>query len=140
MKKRIVLTDDNIKNIKPDMLIAITIAEGGAMGDPGAVELVDKDMRIYCTHFGEIGKENLERVIPFLKTLGIGLGEVDGLPKEWDYLYTGYGNYLFILPKYKEKVLEYVQEKYKDTGMPITVELYSHWYEALEKIIKNREK
>jgi hypothetical protein len=140
MKNRKDLNDENVKDISPDSLIAITIAEGGAMGDPGAIELVNKDLEIYYTHFGEIKKDNLECAIPFLETLGIGLGEVDGLPKEWDYLYTGFGNYLFILPEYKEKVLEYIQENYKDTGTSVTIELYSHWYEALENIIKNMEK
>jgi len=138
MKNRIALTDDNIKIIKVDDLIAIAIAEGGAMGDPGAIELVDKDLKIYYTHFGEITNDNLEYVIPFLKIISIGLGEVNGLPKEWDYLYTGYGNYLFILPRYKERILKYVQKKYKDTGMPAVVELYSHWYEALENILNNK--
>ena len=136
MKNRIALTDDNIRVIKVDGLIAIAIAEGGAMGDPGVIELVDKDLKIYYTHFGEITNDNLEYVVPFLKTISIGLGEVNGLPKEWDYLYTGYGNYLFILPRYKERILKYVQKKYKDTGMPTVVELYSHWYEALENILK----
>lgn len=54
MKNRIVLDNNSIKDIKPDNLIAITIAEGGAMGDPGAIELVDNDLKLYHTHFGEI--------------------------------------------------------------------------------------
>ena len=128
------MTKQNIQKIKPDDLIAITIAEGGAMGDPGAIELVDKDLQIYRTHFGEIEKEDLEKVIPFLKTLGIGFGDVEGLSKDWGYLYTGFGNYLFIRPELKPKILDYIRKHYKDSKMPEIVELYSHWYEALENL------
>lgn len=134
MVKRIALTDKNIKELKPDSLIAVTIAEGGAMGDPGAIEIIDKDLKVYYTHFGEIEEEKLRSVIPFLNTLDIGFGEVSGLPKDWDWLYTGYGNYLFILPELKEGILEYIRKNYKDTGMPEVIELYTHWYEALEKL------
>lgn len=138
MKNSIVLTNDNIKDINSDDLIAITIAEGGAMGDPGAIILVDNDLKMYRTHFGEIKDETLKSVIPFLKTLDIGFGEVSGLSEDWDWLYTGYGNYLFIRPEFKDGVLEYVRKNYKDTRMPEVVELYSHWYEALENLIKDK--
>lgn len=136
MKNRIILTNNNIKAIKPDDLIAITIAEGGAMGDQGAIELVDNDLRLYHTHFGEIERDSLESVVPFLKTLDIGLGGVSGLSKDWTWLYTGYGNHLFIRPELKDGVLKYIRTNYKDTELPEAVELYSHWYEALENIIK----
>lgn len=136
MIKNITLTDENIKELKPNNLIAVTIAEGGAMGDPGAIEIVDKDLKVYRTHFGEIEEEKLRNVIPFLNTLEIGFGEVSGLPKDWDWLYTGYGNYLFILPELKKGILEYIRKNYKDSAMPEVVELYTHWYEALEKTFK----
>lgn len=136
MIKRIFITDKNIAKIKPDSLIAITIAEDGAMGDPGAIELVDNDLKFYYTHFGEVEDEALRNIIPFLSTLSIGFGKVNGLPKEWDWLYTGCGNYLFIRPELKEGILEYIRANYKDTKMPEAAGLYSHWYEALENIIK----
>lgn len=134
MNNRITLTNKNISAINPDDLIAITIAEGGAMGDPGAIELVDSKLKLYHTHFGEFDGEDLVKIIPFLKTLDIGFGEVDGLPEDWDWLYTGYGNYLFIRPKFKEGVLGHIRKNYRDTGMSEVVELYAHWYEALKSI------
>lgn len=51
------------------------------MGDPGAIELVDKNLKVYYTHFGEVAKANLEHANPFLKSLSVGSGEVIGLPK-----------------------------------------------------------
>ena len=139
MKNRIILTEENINDIIPGDLIAVTIAENGAMGDPGAVELVNKELDVYCTHFGEIEKTKLEAAIPFLKSLGVFFGQVDGLSEDWEYLYAGYGNYLFLRPGLKDKVCDYIHDHYKDTGLPEMVELYSHWLEALEDVLKNKE-
>lgn len=135
MKTHIDLTRENIKQIDSDDLIAITIAEGGAMGDMDAIEIVGKDLKVYYTHFGKFENEELEKIIPFLKTISGGLGEVSGLPEDWSHLYTGYGNNLFVRPELKDKIIDYVRENYKDFELPEIVELYSHWYEALENIV-----
>lgn len=132
--ERIKLTKESIKKLFPDDLIAITIAESGAMGDPDAIELVDKDLNLYYTHFGEIEESELERVIPFLKTLQLMFGNIEGLDKNWVGLYIGYGNYLFVRPELKEPILQFVEENYSDTEVSLTVELYSHWYDALKAI------
>ena len=129
------LTDDILSNLKTENFIAITIAEGGAMGDPGAIEIVDKELKLYRTHFGEIDDKLLRERIPFLNTLQIGFGNIDGLDKDWAGLYTGYGNYLFVKSKYEKPILKYIDNNYSNTKLPKVVELYSHWYEALTKII-----
>ena len=61
------LTNELFKSLKTKDFIAITMAEGGAMGDPGAIEIVDKDLKFYRTHFGEINDKILEDKIPFLR-------------------------------------------------------------------------
>ena len=132
-KKYIELTNDILNGLNYDDLIAVTIAEGGAMGDPGAIEIVNSNLDIYHTHFREIDNNLLQEKIPFIKNLQIAFGEIDGLSKDWAGLYAGYGNYLFVRPEYKKPILEYINKKYGDTGMPITVELYSHWYDAIKK-------
>ena len=129
------LTDELFKSLKTKDFIAITMAEGGAMGDPGAIEIVDKNLKLYHTHFGEIDDKLLREKIPFLNTLRIGFGDIDGLDKNWAGLYTGYGNYLFVKPKYEKPILKYINDNYGDTEMPTIVELYSHWYDALTEII-----
>lgn len=128
------LTDDILNNLKTENFIAITIAEGGAMGDPGAIEIVDKKLKLYRTHFGEIDDKLLREKIPFLNTLQIGFGNIDGLDKGWAGLYTGYGNYLFVRPKYKKPIEKYIEKNYGDSEVGPIVELYSHWYEALTEI------
>ena len=131
MRKRIVLTEENLKSIEPKDIIAITMASGGAMGDPSAIELVDKNLKVYFTHFGEIDNSKLEKVIPFLNTLDVMFDDIKGTGDDWAGLYTGYGNYLFVRPELKEPILHFVEEKYSDTGLPLVVELYTHWYDAL---------
>jgi len=138
MKKYLELSNDRFARLNYDDFIAVTIAEGGAMGDPGAIEIVDKDLKIYHTHFGEIDDSLLRKKIPFLKTLVVGFGDIDGLDDNWSGLYTGYGNYLFVKPKYEKPILEYIDKNYSDTGMPKIVELYSHWYDALKDIVDKK--
>ena len=135
----ITLTNESIMGLQPDNLVAITIAEMGAMGDPGAIKFVDKKLKVYYTHFGEINDDLLGEAIPFLPKISLMLGEVKGLPEDWDYLYTGYGNYLFIRPGLKDGISEYIRANYKDTKMPEIVELYSHWYEALKNVFEDKK-
>ena len=134
MRKHIDLSDETLRSIEPKDIIAITMASGGAMGDPGAIELVDKNLKIYYTHFGEIDNNKLKRVIPFMDTLHVAFDDIDGVGDYWAGLYTGYGNYLFVRPELKEPILHFVQDNYGDTGLPLVVELYTHWYDALTSL------
>jgi len=136
MIKHIDLTREKFDRLKNENLVAITMASGGAMGDPSAIELVDKNLNVYYTHFGDYSNEELEKVIPFLATLHVEFDNIKGTGDNWSGLYTGYGNYLFVRPKYKEPIEKYIEKNYSDSEVGLTVELYSHWYEALKNIIK----
>lgn len=137
MRKHIDLSEEKLKSIKPDDIIAITLAAGGAMGDPSAIELVDKKLRVYYTHFGEIDNSKLKKVIPFLDTLRVAFDDIEGVGDDWVGLYAGYGNYLFVRPELKEPILRFVEDNYGDSKLSLTVELYSHWYDALEAVKNN---
>ncbi|MBR3256574.1 hypothetical protein IKG10_02825 [Candidatus Saccharibacteria bacterium] len=47
MKNYIELTEEMLASLKPNDIIAVTIAENGAMGDPGAIEIINKDLNMY---------------------------------------------------------------------------------------------
>ena len=79
MRKHIDLSDETLRSIESKDIIAITMASGGAMGDPGAIELVDKNLKVYYTHFGEIDNNKLKRVIPFMDTLHVAFDDIDGV-------------------------------------------------------------
>lgn len=128
------LTEKIIEELDANEIVAITLADGGAMGDPGAIMLVDKKLKKFCTHFGIIDDKKLVKVIPFLEKIKVNFDKVTGLDKDWDYIYTGFGNYLFIRPEFKDPILNYVEKNYKDPKLPSAVKIYGHWYEALKNI------
>ena len=138
MRKSIDLTEKLLADLKSDDLIAITMAADGAMGDPSLIELVDKDLKIYRTHFGVFDNSKLSKLIPFLDTLRVDLFDnIEGTGDDWAGLYTGCGNYLFVRSELKAPVLHFVEEKVSDTSMPLVVELYAHWYDALVDLDKS---
>ena len=136
MKKRIELTEKELKELDHKDFIAITLAEGGAMGDPGLIEIVDKDLNCYYTHFGEIDSKILEDKLPFLKTVRFEFGNIKNLESDWAGLYTGAGNYLLVRPKYEKPILKYIDDNYKDADKPKIIKLYLHWRGALENMVK----
>lgn len=129
------LTDKILASLDSKDFIAIALAVSGAMGDPGSINIVDRSLKIYHTHFGEIDEKILREKIPFLKTLKVCFDDIDGLGEDWAGLSTGYGNYLFVRPEYEKPILRYISDNYSDTGMREMLELYAHWYEALEEVI-----
>ena len=138
MIKHIDLTKEKLNKLKSKDLIAITMASGGAMGDPGAIEIVNKDLDVFYTHFGDFDNKELEKVIPFLSTLRVEFDNIEGTGDDWAGLQTGYGNYLFVRPKLNEPIERYIEENFSDTKVGLIVELYSHWYEALSDSISKR--
>lgn len=54
MKNNIIyLTKNNIANLECENIIAITIAEGGAMGEPNAFHVVTKSLEHYYTNLSD---------------------------------------------------------------------------------------
>lgn len=126
---------DNIKNIKYDGVVAITIAEGGAMGEPNRFEVVDENMQLYHSNFanGKVEHKDLVKAFPVLKEFRCGFDNVDKLDKGWNWLSLGMGNYLLIRDKYfelyKDRVIGELGEKYRKG------ELYQSWFRILQKLI-----
>lgn len=137
------LTDKNLGNLKSENIIAVTMASGGAMGDPGAIEITDKELNVYHTYLSETPVEKLENIIPFVKEIDKifnslwmnGKVEIDD---DWTGIYTGFGNCLFVRPELRQPVLDYIKTNYKECSP--TVELYTHWFDALKKVAKTSEK
>ena len=63
--------------------------------------------------------------------------DIEGVGDDWVGLYAGYGNYLFVRPELKEPILRFVEDNYGGSKLSLTVELYSHWYDALEAVKNN---
>jgi hypothetical protein len=141
--KQLILTEKSIGDIKPDDVVAITLASGGAMGDPGAVEITDKNLNVYYTHLSEISSEKLERIVPFIKKIDdifadIWVGDKVEIDGDWAGLYMGFGNCLFVRPELKEPMLNYIKANYTECSS--NVELYTHWYDTLKEVVKKDAK
>ena len=130
------LTEEIAAKIQSGDVVAVAIAEAGAMGDPGSIELVDTTLKMYRTHFGELPDKAIVKMIPFVTEIELGFGDVAGLNDSWTWLYLGFGNYLFVRPGMDKKLLKYIEDNYSDTKFSKTVELYAHWYEGLKKLSK----
>ena len=140
MKKRIDLTEEKLKELKGDDLVAITMVLDDTAEDPKAVELVDKDLKIYYTHLGDFDDEKLERLSPlFGKVIEI-CGAIDGTRDDWvSVRRIEIGYYLFVRPKYKNPIERYIDEHYSGTETEKSTKLWLHWYEALKDIMGKNE-
>ena len=130
------LTNENIKNIKYDDVIAFTIAEGGAMGEPNGFYVVTKELLQYHLNFGttDIKEIILLEQFPILKTFSCFVSQVTNLEKGWNWFSMGFGNYLIVKNEYYDKVKDYIETNLGEDWKP--GELYQKWFDVI-KIIKN---
>ena len=137
-KKIINLNSKNANTIKYDSIIAITIAEGGAMGDPNGIDIVLKDMTRYYFNLivTDININDFYNNNPVFKSIKCSLGNIIQLDENWNWFDMGFGNYLIIRKEYFEK---YNKILFKKIGKKYnTGELYNSWYEILNEAIKDK--
>ena len=136
MNNIIELTKENISNIKYQDIVAITIAEGGAMGEPDGFYAVLNNYSVYHTNFRntQIAKEKFFAVFPLLKTFNCSCGHVINLNDEWKWFYMGVGNYLIVREQYYDVVMNCIKE-----NLPEDYQrgyLYQKWYDIITKVVK----
>ncbi len=109
-------------------------AEGGAMGEPGAVYVLTADRSIYHLNyvFGDVKIKSLERVLPVLKGCEFGMfGEGSVVPDGWKYVNLGAGNHLVAKEDAYDDFISDVGED-KDPS-----EIYACWMEKALEYIDN---
>lgn len=92
----------DIKNLCYRDIGLVMLAEGGAMGEPGAVVIVEKqihNVRVshanYCR--GDFDMDKFAKIFPPLQTFNCGLfGNVSGIPRGWRHVDLGAGNHLLV--------------------------------------------
>ena len=60
------LTKENYKQYLPITPIAFSVAEGGAMGYPGRVIIIDEKNDVYDFNLHELGKDDVMKILPAL--------------------------------------------------------------------------
>ena len=133
--EQIEITKDNIKKIDYDFIIAVAIAENGAMGEPGGFQAIDGKLRLYHSNIatGEVSYNELVEKFRLLKGFNCGTSEINNKRFGWKWYNLGGGNALLIREKYykvfNDEVLKRFGENYKKT------DLYQCWVSIIEEIV-----
>ena len=92
----ITLTEENYAQHIPLNPIAFSMADGGAMGSPGEVIIVDKESNIYRFWLQGVEYETAKRIIPTLFECEFGMRGHNRPASGWHYFDLGAGNHLLI--------------------------------------------
>jgi O-acetyl-ADP-ribose deacetylase (regulator of RNase III) len=128
------LTNDLIDTINYDDIIAVTISEGGAMGEPNCFYAVDNKYNLYHVNFGydSIDFNKLQNKFTILKQFSCFFEEVNKLEKKWAWFNMGFGNYLMVRENLEKIVRKFIDEY---LGMEYEHgELYQRWFFILKYI------
>lgn len=129
----------DIKHLHSKDIRMVMLAEGGAMGEPGAVVIVEKqksDVRIshanYC--YDDFDMDKFAKVFTPLQTLDCGLfGRATGIAPGWHHVDLGAGNHLLVCDAiYKE-----FAARTKEMSPP---EIYQSCLEIGAEILTKRKK
>lgn len=91
------LRKNNYKQYLPITPIAFSYAEGGAMGSPNEVIIVDKETKTYSFHIDNFELEAIDEIVPALrKCQFISWGEPLKAAPGWNCVYLGFGNHLLV--------------------------------------------
>lgn len=100
MKKSAVikLTKDNYNDYDLFDIVAISIASGGAMGDPGAIEIVTSKGEVFYANplYENISMVQVYCACPILTEIELGIFSCIKKPIGWSSFYLGYGNHLLL--------------------------------------------
>ena len=133
--KFITLTEENFTKYIPLDPIAFSMAEGGAMGSPGEVIIVDKNSDIYNFWLQGVEHETAKKIIPTLFECKFGIFGHSKPASGWHYFDLGAGNHLLIKDDlyndFHPKAVEIDYER-----RPAM--LYQRWIDFVLEINKNQ--
>ena len=133
--KIIELERENLNKEFFENVLFFMIAEGGAMGEPGAIKFIKTDGNLYHLNyvFGDFKIEEVLVAFPVLGECDFGMFGMDSkIPEGWNYVNLGMGNYLIVksevFPPFKKLI-----RKYKSAG-----EVYQNWIDHADYIINSK--
>ena len=109
MRDTIELCNRDLKKSVFNDIMFFSLAEGGAMGEPGGVFFFDKKGQTFHFNyvFGDADMGKVEKLFPVLIDCEFGMFGLDSkVPKGWNYVNLGMGNHLIVndvvYPKFTE--------------------------------------
>lgn len=129
---RIEITESNWKDYCSIETVAFSIAQPGAMGEPGGVEIIDAQGQVYHTNYCWDGLpyEYLLAIVPDLGDCKFGVMGHQA-PEGWVAVYLGMGNHLTIRTDYYSQF----DQEVRNRRIERPGELYQQWFEIVLKLL-----
>lgn len=134
-EERIEITKENLEEIDYDSVIALTIAEGGAMGEPNALLVVTDELKVYHLNFRttEIPIETIKNKLTVLMKFDCGFWGTSISEEGWRSFNLGMGNHLIMRKEYAEKFLNLINNFIGVSWK--AYELYATWLYLLKEVM-----
>lgn len=132
MKRPIDLCNADLTKATFKDVMFFSLAESGAMGEPGAVLFYVKSGELYHFNYvyGDVDIKKVEKLFPTLAECNFGLfGLGSSVPKGWNYVSLGMGNHLIV----NDEVFAAFTEQIGAETEPSVV--YMNWLNVAESII-----
>lgn len=133
--KIIELERENLNKEFFENVLFFMIAEGGAMGEPGAIKFIKTDGNLYHLNyvFGDFKIEEVLAAFPVLGECDFGMFGMDSkIPEGWNYVNLGMGNYLIVKSEVYTPFKKLIS-KCKSAG-----EIYQSWINHADYIINSK--
>lgn len=124
----------DIKKLHYKGIMFFMLAEGGAMGEPGAVNIICNSKHgvqvlhaNYC--YGDFDMDKLAEIFTPLQTFDCGIfGDVAGVAPGWHHVYLGAGNHLLVRDSVFDQFMSLVDGKSEP-------EIYQSYMEIALKLL-----
>ena len=108
-------------------IVALSFAYAGAMGEPGGINMIDRDGQIYHANycFGDnlLDSEHIKDIIPIFDGIQWGLMGCEPHNDEWVAVNLGFGNHLLML----KEISDGFQQKVEAANIQLSGELFQKW-------------
>ena len=133
--KRIHFERKNLTKVYFEDVQFLMFAEGGAMGEAGAIKFIKADGNLYEFNYvyEKYDMEDFIKAFPVFDECAFGpLGMDCEVPEGWRYVDLGLGNHLLVraelYPQYRKKI-----QKYQSKG-----QIYQNWIRHADEVMKER--
>lgn len=125
--KIIEISESNYQDYTNLDIVAFSYAEAGAMGEHGAIYIIDRDGQIYhanyCVTENYIDPSHVKDIIPVLENLSFALMSSETQKANWVIEDLGFGNTLYMIREISDDFNKLVKEgDYQGFGV-----LFQHW-------------
>ena len=127
------LTKENYTQHLPITPVAFSVAEGGAMGCPGRVIIIDDKNNIYNFYLHELEKEDVMKILPALYESKRAVLGIDPSTSGWNRVYLGMGNHLMVANSIYERFNESAKSLWQSRGS-----LYQQWISIVQEILRSK--